>query len=756
MKTIHRQVYLPIVIGILLVVLPLSIQARVVFDGLNLNGDDSLLLRASTKGDGSPAQTALFLADATNLSLKQLTAFPENIEVLENGRMLQIRNPFGALRIKVSGGLPTSVRGFPSFAKGALPLGGRSEAMAASADGKYILYVEPVSAAFGRLVLIDVQSGTKQTIVEGVERPGRFFPASWSPDSQVFVYCRSGKLYSHSVSDLNYRSVDERFRLIGEGSMASLSWGLAGDFFYLNGSTVYRVRSSELFARSLYADFLEIGSLAGKIPFEFDPNFDTFWTAPDGRSVLLSKGGRNLFYFPLGLDDYGNEGTSSYPYLRLPRSCSDLSILWSPGGAITVLANLPREGEGLIQAFRLDTGLAGSALNFVELSSPSSYQASLSPDGTRALIWGEKGALLYDYINWKLVSVLSSTKTLSAVWLGNEEFIVADAEFIEKRSIDGRRNLICLSSAVEFAFDLEGKNIVARSGKNWFLSDGKGEWVQSDAGPEGPKMQEPAVAVSSKYRVYLEKQASGPYENMVMIRDIRGLGTRSLLVKPSSTASAGNTVSQGGSVALIFDLIDDAEGLPFVLDTLSDFGIKASFFLNGEFIRRHPQAAQELSDSSHELASMFYAPINLADSRYQIDADFIKRGLARNEDEYFGVTGKELALLWHAPFYAVSPSISAAAASIAYKTVQRTLDPLDWISIIDARRSPAAYRTASEIIDYVMKDIKDGSVLPIRLGINSNGRDDYLFNRLDVLLDALIRRGFEIVPVSFLLDGSRP
>ena len=103
--------------------------------------------------------------------------------------------------------------------------------------------------------------------------------------------------------------------------------------FTFGGSTVYRVRGSDLFARSLYSDFLEIGSVAGKIPFEFDPNFDSFWTAPDGSAVLLAKGGRNIFYYPLGIDDYGSAGAASLPYLMLP------PFLFQTPGAVVAIRN---------------------------------------------------------------------------------------------------------------------------------------------------------------------------------------------------------------------------------------------------------------------------------------------------------------------------------------------------------------------------------------------------------------------------------
>ena len=50
---------------------------------------------------------------------------------------------------------------------------------------------------------------------------------------------------------------------------------------------------------------------------------------------------------------------------------------------------------------------------------------------------------------------------------------------------------------------------------------------------------------------------------------------------------------------------------------------------------------------------------------------------------------------------------------------------------------------------------KPGAVIPIRLGLLPGGRDDYLFLSIDVLLDALIRNGYNVVPVSALFAANR-
>ncbi|MDR1024514.1 MAG: polysaccharide deacetylase family protein [Treponema sp.] len=759
---------------VLLLTILQPLAALVSFGGLDLSDDNRLLFRADIVQPGFPSQNALFISRLTDLALTQLTVFPEHMELIANGRLIQVRNGFGALRIPLAGGLPLAVTGFPSFVSGKAVTGGRVEDMAASQDGRWLLYVEPVSPAYGNLILIDTQLGEKKIVALDIERPADQFPACWSPDSRVFVYALQGKLYYYTVNPSQTIVVDDRYRFIGEGTINSVSWSRNGDFFYLKGATVFKVRGSELFARTLYADFLEIGAVSGKIPFDFDGNFDRFWIAPDARSVLFSKGGRNIFYYPLEMDDF-NTAEASLPYLVIPQCSYDMNVLWAPSGTLTIIASVMREEGPVTLVYRLSPqtdsvpGLNSPTerMAFVPLEAPPGFGGVLSPDGTRALFWGEQGIVLYDYINWRIQRTVSSRPAFSCFWISNEEFVTGDDRRIERVQVSGTRSLICLAGISDYAFeDRSGAlpRILAQSGGVWFVTDGLSPWV------EAPNLQRRGASqVSGRYRVYLETQIFGPYENLPMIRNTAGVGTVALVPgiqyqRETPARELPQTVEgvfthglRTGlrEIALCFDLYDDITGLPQALDALRRFGIRATFFLNGEFIRRYPEAARIIARAGHETASMFFAPIDLSDARFRIGADFISRGLARNEDEFYRASGGELALLWHPPYYVNSAEIAEAAAQVGYRSSGRDVDPMDWVSREDARRLGVSQYPAADMIDRVMEDKRPGSIIPIRLGALSGGRSDYLFLRLNVLLDALVRSGYTMVPVSTLIEHAR-
>ena len=749
----------------------MSLPAQVSFGELSLSDDNRLLFAAESRARGGRVESALVLAKLDSSRLRLLTASAAHLEYLSETREVQLRNSFALQRIPLEGGLPKTVQAFPGFEEGVVPSLSVMDQVLPSPDGAWLLRLEPSSGALGRLVLIDIKTGSSRLVAEGLERPGRFFPASWSPDSRLCVYAREGALYYLSLDSGNRPAIAERYRLIGEGQINSLEWGRNGDFYYLRDNAIYRVHASVLFARALYASFIEVGTLAGKIPFSFDPQFDRFWPAPDSSSILLSKGGTTLFWFPLASQEETRgkirDEAALYPCLVLPSWGSDLSVIQSDSGIVTLLLRPVNGSQNATRAWRLANG-ANNTKVFHPLDVPAFKGAALSPAGNQLLLWGDGGLELWDYINWKAVGTISTKPCFHAAWTSNEDLVMADAAFIEYRSLAGARRVLSLARAEEYAFEEDSGAILAKTGNTWYRTDGKTPWTVQNS----VRAQERKTG-NMRYRVYLEKQPSGPYRNLPMLRQVDSVGTRALVRRPlhdwdesSADAAAPEPADNGllfshglrqgrREVAITFDVSDDAEGLQYVLSVLERYGLRATFFLGGEFIRRHPGSAKDIADLGHECASLFFANMDFFDSRYHIDGEFVKRGLARNEDDFYNATGHELSLLWHPPWYNSMPAIEKAAKDVGYTTVGRDVEPFDWVSWRSTRLASIRYLTASEIVDRVLAEKRPGSIIPVRLGRNPGGRDDYFFHRLDVLLDALLSAGYEVVPVSRLIDQAR-
>jgi peptidoglycan/xylan/chitin deacetylase (PgdA/CDA1 family) len=276
-------------------------------------------------------------------------------------------------------------------------------------------------------------------------------------------------------------------------------------------------------------------------------------------------------------------------------------------------------------------------------------------------------------------------------------------------------------------------------------------------------------AASADLRVYLEDSTRGSYANLVMVRDTKGYGTTPLFPPettvyepfPATDEPVSFTNFTHGSrirrreVSIVFNAVDSAEGLTGILNTLSAYRIRTTFFVNGEFIRRYPDAVREIAESGHEVGSLFSTYFNMTDSRFGVDREFVKQGLARNEDDYFATTGRELSLLWHAPYYFVSSDIIAAAAEMNYTYVGRDLDSYDWVLASDFNKARGIYFPAAQLVDRIISQKKPGSIIPIQVGMVGGPRDDYLFQKLDLIINQLILLGYQIVPVSTLMEHAR-
>jgi len=705
------------------------------FSDLVLSNDDRLLFRADFEN-----QQTLFVSRLMDLSIQQLTAFPERLAVVNSGKTILVQNHFGVARIPATGGIPEPLAGFPSFSEGNVPLKGRAHEYAASADGRWILYVEPVSPAFGNLLLIEIESGARRVVTERIELPNTGFPACWNPNSRLFVYSKDGKLFFFPILHDFSAIADERFRFIGPGDINSVLWGQQGDFYYFTGNTLYRVLNPELFTRTIYGDFLSIGSVTAVLPFDFEPGFDRYWIAPNSGSVLINKKGKSLFLFLLGENQYNN---LALPHIMLPQGEGSINVFWPTFGPLTIVSSLKKELT--VWRFEID---GKSVKTLTPANIPISSNGVLSPDGTKVLFWGDKGLELWDFTGWRLIQKISENKVLSCAWINNREFVTGNTRYIEAVNINSMytRTKICLSGADEFGFEdsIRNQRIFARTGSEWFESNGRNEWTPIN----NPQIRNISLS-TDRFRVFLEPQTSGPFKNIPMIRNTLSTGTTSLV----SGHSINDAYRSGDNmrVALCFDLYDDDTGLSQVLNALCRFNIKATFFMNGDFIRRNPDAAAAIIAAGHEAASLFYAPIDLSDARYKVTPQFIAQGLARNEDEFFRATGKELSMLWHPPFYRGSYMINSAAAAAGYVTAARDIDHSDWLSRDEALRLGIRQLSSSQLIEQITEKRKNGSIIPVRLGLNPGGRDDYLYQRIDVLLDALIRSGCDIVPVSAIV-----
>jgi peptidoglycan/xylan/chitin deacetylase (PgdA/CDA1 family) len=555
----------------------------------------------------------------------------------------------------------------------------------------------------------------------------------------------------------------EPFRQIGEGSLANVRWAPTGALYYVDGSLVYQILGPEFFARSLYGGLLRAGTIVGKIPFPFDPNFDRFWVAPDGNAALLNKGGRNLFLLFLNTDDFTDAGQIlALPSLFLPRNTRVKTVLWSASNTVTVLAGSIEAGESNSTVFRLSVDQASSGMSFTRTQDTGVREISFSPDEERVALLTDNSVDVRDYESWQRMRSIALREPLHTVWIDNTRLAVGSRSTVEVIPTSaGTRTLVALSQADDYRLSEDGVPVVEVGGRVFAYENG---WKAADALPDRQR----SVA-SASYRVYAESISSGSYRNVVMVRRVQGVGTSRLFPVPVrsyepfpdrdepvdlSYFTHGSRIRRR-EVSFVFNAVDSVEGLTEILTTLAAYNVKATFFVNGEFIRRHPAALKEITDAGHEVGSLFFAYFDMTDRRYQMTENFVRDGLARNEDDYFNATGQELSLIWHAPYYFVSDDVISAGQSANYIYVGRDVDSLDWVPRRTDEGLSQLYKPAGELVERILELKRPGSIISMQVGIPDStrtGRDDYLFQKLDLLINGLLERGYSVVPVSTLIE----
>ncbi len=738
-----------------------TISSQVTFDGLDLNSSGVLLFSAGTDSPYFGEYSVLFSSWLGDGSLSQLTYFPEDIILLGESNRIQIQNRFGVFRTDEGFSNMASVDVFPSFIGGGDIETGKSPAMAASADGRYLLFLRQKSSGYASLILLDLTAGIETIVSDDIEIKFGIDGLSWAPNSHFFVYDKGEEVFYFSIRQLSEdRILPEEYRSLGKGGMENICWSDDGSLYYIRENLVFKILSAEFFTRSLYQNLLGRGNIVGKMPFSFDSNFDSFWVSPDGGKILLDKGGQNLFLYYLKSSNFLSTGEIvSLPYLYLPRNTMVNSVLWSTGDLITLFTRSLVGGKAMSRIYRLNLATFQDNPGFQILEDQGVSGLFLSPDGSLVASMMDDRIILRDYGSWEIKLEIEHPEPLHILWLDGARIIISGESYTEVFDTQSEESeLISLSQVDSYGFNNETGVVSVNSGGKYYSYTAEGEWKSEDAAV----FVEPGVS-SPEYRVYLDSCSDRSYTNQVMVRMVEELGTLPLFKLPETVYqpfpereepqdeyyfSHGSRLRRR-EIAIVFNAVDSSDGLAETLLTLSEYGIKCTFFLNGEFIRQNPEAAKEIAESGHEVGSLFHTYFNMTDSRYVVDTDFIKRGLARNEDDYFAATGHELSLFWHAPFYVVNTEILTASQQMNYSYVGRDVDPLDW-ALADIATGRSSSLSAPAMVERIISLKKPGSIIPVRLGINDGRSGGYLYNNLDALLNALLKEGYTVVPVSTL------
>ncbi len=186
------------------------------------------------------------------------------------------------------------------------------------------------------------------------------------------------------------------------------------------------------------------------------------------------------------------------------------------------------------------------------------------------------------------------------------------------------------------------------------------------------------------------------------------------------------------TVAISFDAGWGNEDTEELLDILAAHGVRATFFVVGDWADKYPDSVKAIAQSGCEVMNHSSTHAHFA----SLTTDQILADIRACNGKVAALTGVEPSL-FRCPYGEYDDHVISAVNSLGMTAIQWDVDSLDWKGI-----------SAQEITDRVLRSVKDGSIILF------HNAAEHTPEALPGILDELQRRGYSVVPVSeILLSG---
>lgn len=182
-------------------------------------------------------------------------------------------------------------------------------------------------------------------------------------------------------------------------------------------------------------------------------------------------------------------------------------------------------------------------------------------------------------------------------------------------------------------------------------------------------------------------------------------------------------------VAISFDSAWGADKTLGILETLKEFNCNATFFLVGFWVEDYPDMVKAIHNQGVEIGTHSnthpdFVKLSEADMKMELETSM---NLIKN------ITGEDVKL-FRAPYGSYNNSVISVAENLGLTTIQWDVDTLDWKGL-----------SAMEITNRVVNKVKNGSI------ILCHNNSDHILDALPIVLDRLIKMGYEVVSVGDLI-----
>lgn len=180
-------------------------------------------------------------------------------------------------------------------------------------------------------------------------------------------------------------------------------------------------------------------------------------------------------------------------------------------------------------------------------------------------------------------------------------------------------------------------------------------------------------------------------------------------------------------IALTFDDGPHPKVTEQILEVLKQYDIKATFFVLGQNVGKHPQIVSHAAEQGHEIANHSWSHANFT----KLSGEQITAELNKTNEEIYKVTGR-YPNMYRPPFGATNASVRNQTTMEA---VMWSVDTMDW-----------KHRTPEKTIAYVKEQAKNNGIILMH-DIYSETAES-----LDAVINYLIDQDYEFVTASEIVE----
>ena len=184
-------------------------------------------------------------------------------------------------------------------------------------------------------------------------------------------------------------------------------------------------------------------------------------------------------------------------------------------------------------------------------------------------------------------------------------------------------------------------------------------------------------------------------------------------------------------VALSFDAAWGNEDTEIILDILKKYNLHVTFFMTGGWVESYPEDVKKIYEAGHDLGNHSENHKNMS----QLSDEEQKEELMTVHNKVKKLTGCDM-FLFRPPYGDYNDSVVLNAQECGYYPIQWSVDSLDWKDY-----------GADSIIDTVVnhKELKNGAIILCHNGAK------YTKDALETMIQKILEKGYEIVPISKLI-----